>query len=119
MKAWVNPDGTVHMVANDDFPLEAVGIVEKRRASYVWPVHPIKRLAFVGLRLLFGERGCVAAWCRSWYGPWQVRFADNPHVVVFTAQSRRVCIAWEIKQLNQRLSESHSSPPSYENQTIT
>ena len=86
MKAWVNPDGTVHMVANDDFPLEAVGIVEKRRASHVVPVHPVKRMAFRALRFFVGERGRIAAWCRSWQGPWQVRFADQPRVVVFTAQ---------------------------------
>jgi hypothetical protein len=100
---WINPDGSVHMVANDDFPLEAVGIAEKRRASHVVPAHPVKRLAFRVIRFVVGERGRIAAWCRSWYGPWQVRFADNPHVVVFTAQSRRVCIQWEIKQLNERL----------------
>ena len=95
------------MVANDDFPLEAVGVVDKRRASHVLPVQPIKRLAFIGLRLVFGERGRIAEWCRSWYGAWQVRFADNPHVVVFTAQSRRVCIQWEIKQLNERLANEN------------
>lgn len=102
MKAWINPDGTTHMVANDDFPLAALGNVTTRRASHIWPVHPFKRLAFRVLRFAFGERGRIAVWCRSWYGPWSVRFADNPGVVVFTAQSRRVCLEWERNELEKR-----------------
>lgn len=103
MKVFVTKAGEIHCVEHESFPLTGIGEVQRRRASYVWPVHPVKRIAFVLLRLLFGERSRIATWCRSWYGPWQVRFADNPTVVVFTAQSRRVCIAWEIQQLEERI----------------
>lgn len=97
-------DGTIRAVANDDFPFEVLGVVDTRRASHVWPCHPRKRFAFRLLRALFGERGRVASWCRSWRGPWEVRFANNPHRVVFSHPSRRVCIAWEIQHLNKKLS---------------
>lgn len=101
----ITPDGIVRGVSDPtcDAIAESLGLVARRRASHVWPVHPVKRLAFRVLRACFGERGRVACWCRTWYGPWEVRFAETPHQVEFTAQSRRVCINWEIKTLNERL----------------
>lgn len=108
MKLFITASGEVHCVEHESFPLETLGAVDRKRASHVLPVHPVKRIAFRVLRFAFGERGRVATWCRSWYGPWQVRFADRPAIVVFTAQSRRVCINWEIQQLNERFeNETH------------
>lgn len=105
---FFNPDGTVKHVLNDAMPLDGIGAVTKRRASHVWPVHPVKRAAFRALRSLFGERGRVAVWCRQWRGPWEVRFIDPLNhrrigAVVFSHPSRRVCIDWEIKELNRKL----------------
>jgi len=80
--------------------VRSIGSVTMKRASHVWPCHPVKRTAFRVLRSLFGERGRVAEWCRQWRGPWEVRFATNIHRVVFSHPSRRVCIEWEIDQLN-------------------
>lgn len=101
----ITPDGTLHAVADETAEriAESLGGVSKRRASHVVPCHPWKRFAFRTLRRVFTERGHVASWCRSWRGPWEVRFADNPHVVAFTHPSRRVCIEWEIQRLNERL----------------
>jgi hypothetical protein len=91
--------------------------VNRRRFSHVVPAHFIKRQAFRVLRFIVGERGHIATWCRSWYGPWQVRFADRPFYVAFTHQSRRVCIEWEVARLNERLanelSESVSASDSH------
>lgn len=80
------------------------------RASHIWPVHPVKRAAFRLLRLGFGERGRVATWTRSWRGPWGVRLLNpkpeirNPKEIRtpnfhFTHPSRRVCLAWERRTL--------------------
>lgn len=83
----------------------ALGFVKRSRASHVWPCHPLKRAIFRILRFIFGERGRIAEWCRGWHGPWEVRFTDRPRVVVFKHPSRRVCIAWEVERLNERLSQ--------------
>lgn len=112
MKAtlYITPDGTIRAVGGngvDRLPLDEFGQITRRRASHVWPVHPVKRIAFRILRAVFGERGHIAEWCRHWYGPWEVRFAETPHLVQFTAQSRRVCIEWEISQLNERLAREN------------
>jgi hypothetical protein len=100
----IDTSGVIRSVdtLNEEF-LDALGLPSRKRASHVWPVHPAKRVAFRILRALFGERGHIAAWCRSWRGPWEVRFANNPGKVVFTHPSRRVCIGWEIATINERL----------------
>ncbi len=84
-------------------PFYGVGPITVRRASHIWPAHPVKRTAFRVLRSLFGERGRVAQWCRTWRGPWQVRFAASKSIVSFQHPSRRVCVDWEINQLNGRV----------------
>lgn len=101
----IHPDGRVEAVADDNARSIAaeLGNMTTRRASHVLPAQPIKRAAFRMLRALFSEQGKVAAWCRSWRGPWQVRFASDPHTVVFAHPSRRVCIAWEVEQLTERM----------------
>ena len=93
-------DGSATTLATDALPLASIGQTTKRRVSHIWPCHPVKRIAFRVLRSLFGERGAVPTWCRSWRGPWEVRFARNIHRVVFSHPSRRVCLAWEINQLD-------------------
>lgn len=98
-------DNTLELIA------QSIGELKHRRASHVWPVNPVKRFFFRVLRSLFGERGRIAQWCRNWYGPWEVRFIDplnprRPGAVVFSHCSRRVCIAWEIEQLNKRFVQS-------------
>lgn len=65
----------------------------KRRVSHILPVHPVKRLAFRFLRMTFGERGRVAAWTRSWKGPWQASIIGSHRY--FSHMSRRVCLEWE------------------------
>jgi len=82
---------------------DGFGPVITRRASHVLPVAPLKRLVFRIIRALVGERGRIAEWQRTWRGPWQVTWANAPHRVVFVNPSRRACIEWEIKSLNQRL----------------
>jgi hypothetical protein len=79
------------------------------RASYIRPCHPVKRIAFRLLRAVFAHHDgrfatAVKEWCRRWRGPWAVSWANQPHRVVFSHPSRRVCIQWEINQLNERLS---------------
>lgn len=100
---FIAPDGTVSAVSDETAEAIArtLGRTSKRRASHVLPEHPGKQIAFVILRKLFGETGRVADWCRSWRGPWEV-YWKGERTPAFRHPSRRVCLAWEVKQLNQR-----------------
>lgn len=46
--------------------------IEDRRGGHVWPKRPVKRFAFKALRKVFGSKGRVSDWTRSWRGPWVV-----------------------------------------------
>lgn len=101
---YIGPYGGISAVATpeaEDITAE-LGRVTKTRASHVLPAHWFKRIAFRMIRAAAGERGRIAEWCRNWRGPWQVRFARDPRAVVFSHPSRRVCIQWEIDQLQRR-----------------
>lgn len=104
----IHPDGRVEAVADDIARSIAaeLGNMTTRRASHVLPAHPIKRAAFRLLRSVFSEQGKVAAWCRNWRGPWQVRFASDPGTVVYSHKSRRVCIDWEVKTITQNFCDN-------------
>ena len=98
--------GGIKTIASEDAEAIAatLGDPVKTRASHVLPVHPGKQIAFVALRWIFGEQGKVAEWCRGWRGPWQV-FWKGDITPSFAHPSRRVCIAWEIEQLERRLAD--------------
>lgn len=106
---FVSPTGGIQCVADDraEAIARTLGSTSKRRASHVLPEHPGKQIAFVILRKLFGETGRIADWCRRWRGPWEVRFAKTPHRVEFRHPSRRVCIHWEVQQLNKGFATSN------------
>lgn len=89
------------VISIGDMPVE-LGATRSYRASQILPVNPVKRLAFVALRAVFGERGRVAAWTRNWRGPWQSKILANGET--YTHISRRVCIAWEHSKLEEILS---------------
>lgn len=96
--------GCVH-IQSPLIPAGVFGPVTRIRASHILPVNRLKRLAFRCLRWTFGERGRIAAWTRSWSGPWQVRWAHDLGAVAYIHPSRRACLDWEHRQLNARLVE--------------
>jgi hypothetical protein len=105
----IKPDGSivaVKTVAVDEVLSGFVHYSDFRRASHILPCNLAKRIAFQLFRLLFGERGQIADWCRNWRGPWQVTWAENLHQIVFKHSSRKACIKWEIAELNKKLSQT-------------
>jgi hypothetical protein len=77
------------------------GNVKTRRASFILPVHPIKRRAFKALRWMFGDKGKVAAWTRRWRGPWEAYIIATGESKVFP---RRIsCLLWEEQRINAYL----------------
>ena len=72
--------------------LETAGHATRRRASQVHPVNRIKRAAFYTLRGLFGERGRVSDWTRSWVGNWEVDLAvsGGPKLGPFAVRSEAI-----------------------------
>lgn len=96
-------DGTCTALKTEVIPWSKLGAVTVRRASHILPAHPLKRLAFRFVRFIFSDTEWPAVWARHWRGPWQVRFAASPNRVAFAHLSRRVCIDWEIQQLNGKV----------------
>jgi hypothetical protein len=72
----------------------AVGEVKKQRVSRILPIHPVKRLFFRAIRLMANDESRIAAWTRSWDGPWQVQidkknygcFNDRHEAIAFEKQ---------------------------------
>lgn len=92
-----------HIVSIGDPPLEMEGERSRKRVSNILPVNRFKRVAFLALRALFGERGRVAEWTRRWHGPWtSYLFATGE---TFTHQSRRVCVRWEHDKVSALLEQ--------------
>lgn len=92
---YIPPGGEV--ISIGDMPLELEGTARRQRASHILPVNRVKRAFFTALRTVFGERGRVAEWTRSWVGPWLgVILATGE---TYTHQSRRVVLDWEHKRL--------------------
>lgn len=95
-------EGNCMALKSEIVPLETLGSTEAvQRVSHIIPAAGAKRVAFLILRWLFGDRGRVSEWTRQWNGPWEVRWAQSPDVVSFTHPSRRVCVDWEIDQIIQ------------------
>lgn len=81
----------------------ALGQPIKKRASHIWPADRIHRVAFRAIRLVFGEESPLIEWAKRWKVVWTVRWADQPHVVVFSHQSRRECRRFERRELFRRM----------------
>jgi hypothetical protein len=90
------PDGTVEFLGECPLDLPLSNPI-RRRVSVILPAHNWKRIAFKNLRTVFGEQGRVAAWTRTWTGPWTARILATGET--YTAETRAQCIAWEIEQL--------------------
>lgn len=105
---FISPTGGIQAVASEraEAIARSIGSTCKRRASHVVPANWFKRQAFRLLRWLADddstESNIIEQWCRSWPGPWQVRFAETPHRVEFQHPSRHVCIDFEVKTLNRK-----------------
>ncbi len=46
--------------------IKLIGVTDDRRAGYVWPQGTGARTLFRALRRVFGNRGLVSDWTRSW-----------------------------------------------------
>lgn len=96
---FIRSDGQIEVIGDVPLELEQIGDCRRERASSIVPVHIGKRIAFLLLRAIFGERGITAEWTRGWSGPWSVLLYATGET--FTAQSRKVCLRWERERLEQ------------------
>lgn len=100
---FVGSNGQIEVIGDAPLELEQIGDCRRERVSSIVPVNPWKRAAFILLRAMFGERGRVAEWTRSWHGPWSCWvFATGER---YEHQSRRCCIAWERERLAEHMSK--------------
>ena len=78
-----------------------LGEVITRRASHVLPAAFWKRQAFRVLRRLSADTGRLAAWSRTWRGPWLVDTAPTAGVVLEGRwMDRQDAITAEVEFLN-------------------
>ena len=94
----VGPDGCLRTLGGDNLPLEGLGVVHKRRASHILPLNNPKRAVFRLLRRVFGEKGRVAAWTRTWRGPWEAHILATGER--FVSWNRQSCLDWEHSTIN-------------------
>lgn len=92
-------NATITTLDTRRLPLSELGFVTKERASHIRPEGIGKRLAFIALRRIFGDDGCVAAWTRTWPGPWRCHIIGTD--LIFVDEHRDVCLVWEHAELNQ------------------
>ena len=72
-----------------------------RRASHITPRAFWSKLAFNALRMLVSDNSKIAAWTRTWSGPWQIdmRAVGGP-VVNGEWTTRQAAIDYEVAFLN-------------------
>ncbi len=97
----VLPDGQVQFLGDVppvDLPL---GKIRRRRVSTIRPTNVWKRIAFLFLRYVCSDSGRVAAFTRTWTGPWRVRILATGETAVFDKRSDAA--GWEIETINGHL----------------
>jgi hypothetical protein len=81
---------------------EFATITADRRVGHVWPAGAPKRLAFRLLRKVFGSKGALADWTRTWRGAWIVVLVDTGEALPATYPSHdaavEVEVAWSLAQ---------------------
>lgn len=95
-------DGVARFLVNEttaEFVEEGATI---RRASHVEPDGVVARGVFHALRRLFGEKGTVAGFTRTWTCLWRVNLGPaNGPILVGRWKDRKEAIAAEIEWLNE------------------
>lgn len=93
----IDNDGNVEFIgsSNGDCPIPGLplGNGHSRRLSHIIPERSGKRMAFLFLRKIFGDRGRVAAWTRTWAGPWRCVILSTGQSEVF--DNRQSAVDWE------------------------
>lgn len=99
----IDNDGNVEFIGstNDDCPIPGLelGNGKTRRLSTIRPERRIKRTAFVVLRKIFGDRGRIADWTRTWAGPWRCVILSTGETEVF--DNRQAAVDWEYEIITE------------------
>ena len=75
---------------------QALGVVQtEKRAAHVLPKNLLLRKGFFALRRLFGDKGRVSDWTRSWRCRWAVELVEGGSLGTFA--SHRAGVEAEVK----------------------
>ena len=99
----LSPAGRVTVVAHRYFHAPVLALLARHLGEIVevrLPASPSKRAAFRLLRRLFGDRGRVAAWTRTWPGPWLVQMSPTGDVLGPFA-NRDAAVRAEVRYLEE------------------
>lgn len=106
----VREDGSIQTLGDPPPEIASLGTVKRKRISHIRPVQQPKRAAFIALRWLFGDRGKVAAWTRTWQCRWEVQFIGMAERCVF--KSRTNAVGWEYLMAERMMVHNlHDQPP--------
>ena len=72
-------------------------ICQDQRAGYVWPLNFALRTAFRLLRKMFGNRGKVADWTRTWHCRWGVWDAETMSQLPYSYPTHLDAVTAEIE----------------------
>lgn len=98
---FVSVGGDITSVGDLPEELARLGEVKRDRASHILPFNQPQRSSFRLLRRIFGEYGRVAAWTRTWQGPWQAVIIATGET--FEHNDRQKCLEWERQKLETML----------------
>lgn len=88
----IRTDGRIEYVDHDGDGIP--GKRTTRRASHVWPCGFWRRMAFRLIRACCSDESRLAAWTRTWRGPWMVKIIGGPEGGPF--EERKVALRWEV-----------------------
>lgn len=97
-KIIIDENGMLRCLRNDAVPMHELGKVTTTRLSHIVPLWEPARSLFKLLRLIFGDRGKVAAWTRTWRCWWKVTIISTGRWNIF--RDRADAVKWEIERVN-------------------
>lgn len=99
----INQHGDAEAINGPDAQLltKDLGRAALVRVSVVEPVDLLRRLAFRIIRRLVSDQSTLAAWTRTWRGPWRSRLLVGSRPILGPYEIRSEAIAAEVRWLEQ------------------
>ena len=101
----VGQDNSIRYLDDKSGDFDDEGRSSVRRVSHIYPRNWGLFLAFVFIRVLFGDDGGMAEWTRNWKCAWVLDMRPSGGAKISGFSSRQAAIDFEVNSLNSRLAE--------------
>jgi hypothetical protein len=97
----IRPNGQVEAIRSAEAEALTAGLGPGRleRVSRVEPVEVVRRLLFLAIRRLVSNQSRLAAWTRTWRGPWRARLLVGSRPILGPYEERAEAIRAEVRWL--------------------